>query len=258
MHESNADARITDTEVPSTYACSFRSATDTSMKRILRALEVPALLAVPLVLALCAILRVQQTALLMLIVVGVALLVFFAHFELARPALRQLMPVVVLSALASAGRILFAAIPNFKPISALCILAGAVFGRRAGFMVGALTALVSNFFFGQGPWTPWQMYAWGLVGYGAGVLADRNLLRHPVVLCLFGFLSALGYGVLLNTYYFIGFVQPLTWQSALIAYGTSLPFDITHGVATVVFLLLIYAPWRTKLERIKRKYDLAV
>ena len=76
------------------------------------------------------------------------------------------MPTVVLAALAAAGRILFAPIPDFKPVSAIAIIAGVAFGRKSGFMVGSLAALASNFFFGQGVWTPWQMYAWGLVGYG--------------------------------------------------------------------------------------------
>lgn len=167
------------------------------------------------------------------------------------------MPTVVLVALAAAGRMLFAPIPDFKPVSAICILAGAVFGRRSGFMVGALAALVSNFFFGQGPWTPWQMYAWGLVGYLAGVLAERGWLDRTPAVAAYGFLSGLLYGLLLNGWYIVGFVHPLTWPAALLAFGAALPFDALHGAATVAFLLALYAPWRRKLERIKRKYALA-
>ncbi|MCL1798042.1 MAG: ECF transporter S component [Eggerthellaceae bacterium] len=226
------------------------------MKQLLKQLEIPALVGVPVVLLLCAFFRVAQTAVLSLGIVLVALLIFFVNYETAKPALRQIMPTVVLGALAAAGRILFAPIPNFKPVTALCILAGVVFGRRAGFMVGALAALVSNFFFGQGPWTPWQMYAWGMIGYGAGMLAERGWFKHPVVLYGYGFLSAIAYGVLLNTWHVIGFVKPFTWQGALLAYGASLPFDAIHAVATVAFLLVIFAPWRKKLERIKKKYEL--
>lgn len=224
--------------------------------RVLRALEAPVLVAVPAALALCAFFQVEQTALLTLAVAFAAVAVFFAGFEASRPALRQVMPTVVLGALAAAGRILFAPVPDVKPVSAVCILAGAVFGRRPGFMVGALAALVSNFFFGQGPWTPWQMYAWGLVGYLAGVLAERGLLEHRAVIYGYGFASALLYGFLLNSWYVVGFVNPLTWQGALLAYGPGLPFDCVHGAATVVFLLAIYAPWHRKLERIRRKYAL--
>ena len=215
-----------------------------SVARALRALEAPALVAVPLVLAACAFLNLDQSALLTVVTALLAVGVFFAAFETSRPSLRQVMPTVVLAALAAAGRMLFAPIPDFKPVSAICILAGAVFGRRSGFMVGALAALVSNFFFGQGPWTPWQMYAWGLVGYLAGVLADR------------GWSSALLYGLLLNGWNAIGFVHPLTVPAVLVSFGAALPFDLLHGVATVVFLAALYLPWKRKLERIKRKYAL--
>lgn len=222
--------------------------------RVLPKLEIPALAAVLAALAFGAVAQFDQTALLSLGVVVGALVVFFARFETSKPALRQIMPTVVLAALAAAGRILFAALPDFKPVSAIAIIAGAAFGRQAGFMVGALAALVSNLFFGQGPWTPWQMYAWGLIGYFAGVLADRGVFERRPVLYVYGFAAPLLYGFLLNSYYIVGFVHPLTWQTALLAYGAGLPFDLVHGAATVVFLAILYQPWRKKLDRIKRKY----
>ena len=224
--------------------------------RILRRLEVPMLVAVPAVLFACALLQFDQTALLTLVVAVAAVAVFFASFEASRPPLRRIMPTVVLGALAAAGRILFAPVADVKPVSAVCIVAGAVFGRQSGFMVGALAALVSNFFFGQGPWTPWQMYAWGLVGYLAGVLADRGWLDRTPVLLAFGFSSALLYGLLLNGWNAIGFIHPLTVPAVLVSFGAALPFDLLHGVATVVFLAALYLPWKRKLERIKRKYAL--
>ena len=224
--------------------------------RVLPKLEIPALAAVLAALAFGAVAQFDQIALLSLGVVVGALVVFFARFETSKPALRQIMPTVVLAALAAAGRILFAALPDFKPVSAIAIVAGAAFGRQAGFMVGALAALVSNLFFGQGPWTPWQMYAWGLIGYFAGVLADRGAFEKRPVLYVYGFAAPLLYGFLLNSYYIVGFVHPLTWQTALLAYGAGLPFDLVHGAATVVFLAILYQPWRKKLDRIKRKYGI--
>lgn len=227
------------------------------MKRFLQYSEIPFLIAVPLTLLACAFFRVGQAALLTLLVVVVALAVFFANFESSKPTLRQIMPTVVLASLAAAGRVLFAPVPSFKPVSAICIIAGVVFGKRSGFMVGALAALVSNFFFGHGPWTPWQMYAWGMVGYFAGVCAEHDLFKQQWVLYGYGFLSSLGYGFLLNTWHIVGFLQPLTLPGALIAYGAGLPFDISQGVASVAFLLILYAPWRKKLERIKEKFALS-
>lgn len=232
------------------------SAMPSTLARMLRVLEIPALIAVPVALGACAYFNIEQGALLTVVTALAAVGVFFASFEASRPALRQIMPTVVLAALAAAGRMLFAPIPDFKPVSAICILAGAVFGRRSGFLVGALAALVSNFFFGQGPWTPWQMYAWGLIGYLAGVMADRGWLDKLPVLYVYGFLSALIYGLLLNGWYVIGFVHPLTLPAVLVAVAAALPFDVIHGIATVVFLTALYVPWRKKLERIKRKYAL--
>lgn len=229
----------------------------TLVSRVLAALEIPALIAVPAALGLCAYVQMEQAALFTMVVAIAAVGVFLAGFETSRPALRQIMPAVVLGAIAAAGRVLFAPVPDFKPVSAVCILAGAVFGRRSGFLVGALAALVSNFFFGQGPWTPWQMYAWGLVGYLAGMLADRGWLDRMPAVCVYGFLSGLLYGLLLNGWYIVGFVHPLTWPAALFAFGAALPLDALHGAATVAFLLALYAPWRRKLERIKRKHALA-
>lgn len=280
------------------------------------AAEIVAIFATPVVLVACAIANFDQTALLTLVVVLASIGIFFASYEASRPRLRDIMPTVVLAALAAAGRILFAPIPDFKPVSAIAIIAGVAFGRKSGFMVGALAALASNFFFGQGPWTPWQMYAWGLVGYGAGLLAmvpakrraveskgscrarsgeatgvtcgllspdgetesaallphqartdkenralaTRRLLdAHPTIVYAYGFLACLGYGFILNAWSILSFfhAQASGWAGILAVYATALPFDIVHGVATVVFLLALYGPWRRKLERVRRKFGLA-
>ena len=248
------------------------------------ALEALSICATPAVLVVCTLTNADQTALLSLVVVLASLGVFFATYESSTPRLRDIMPTVVLAALAASGRILFAPIPDFKPVSAIAIIAGVVFGRKSGFMVGALAALASNFFFGQGPWTPWQMYAWGLVGYGAGLLVaipvrasnrasesglaecgeDRSprkqslIERHAVIIYIYGFGSCLMYGFILNAWSILSFyhAQASGLAGILLVYATALPFDVTHGVATVVFLAALYAPWRRKLKRIKSKYGM--
>lgn len=220
-------------------------------------IEVAVLVAVPAVLLACALAGVQLSALLSVLVVCAALGIFAAGYERSRPALRQVCPTVVLAALAAAGRILFAPIPDVKPVTAICIVAGVAFGRRSGFAVGALAALCSNFFFGQGAWTPWQMYAWGLTGYFAGCFAQAGAFdKHPKLVYAWGFAAPLLYGLILNGWYVVGFIQPLTWPAVIAAYAAGLPFDLIHSVATVAFLLVIYAPWGRKLARIKRKYEL--
>lgn len=226
------------------------------VSRTLSVLELPALLAVPIPMVTLALSGVDATAGLTLLVSLLAVGLVFASFEASRPPLRQLMPTAVLAATAAAGRVLFAPIPDVKPVSAIAVIAGATLGRRSGFMVGAVAALVSNFFFGQGSWTPWQMYAWGLVGYLGGVFADRGLLERGGVLYAWGFLSALMYGAILNGYYVLGFVRPLTWPSVLAAYAAGFPLDCVHGVATAAFLAAIWLPWGRSIRRVVRKYDL--
>lgn len=228
----------------------------TSRARALASLEIPALVAVPVAMVAFALAGMRASAGLTLVVVLLALGLLFASFEASRPALRQLMPTAVLAAVAAAGRVLFAPLPDVKPVSAIAILAGAALGRRSGFVVGALAALASNVFFGQGPWTPWQMYAWGLVGYVSGVLGERGLLERMPVLYVWGFASGLVYGLILNGYHVLGYVQPLTWESALVACAASIPLDVTHGVATVAFLAAIWLPWGRAIRRVVAKYGL--
>ena len=221
------------------------------------AVEVCAMVATPVVLLACALLRVRSSAGLTMLVVVVSLVMMFVGFETSRPTLRQILPTAVLAAIGAVGRIAFAALADVKPLSAVAIVAGASLGRRSGFVVGALAALVSNVFFGQGPWTPWQMYAWGLVGYLGGVLAERGVFeRHASLVLVYGLLSGILYGFILNSWHVIGFVHPLNWHTALLAYGAGAPLDVVHGVATAVFLALIYVPWRRAIERVVAKYGL--
>ncbi len=227
------------------------------------ALEVALLSAVPVVMGVALLSGAANAALLMMVVVTLVLALFFLGYEHGRPALRQIMPTLVLAALGAAGRILFAPIPDFKPLSAIAIIAGATLGPRNGFMVGALAAFTSNFFFGQGLWSPWQMYAWGVVGYMGGALAragaleDRATDRPRVwALALMGLASGALYGLIINAYGVLGFVRPLTWAGALAYVAASLPFDAMHGVATALFLMVLYGPWTRRIGRVVRKYGL--
>ena len=211
-------------------------------------------LLVPAAMIACILLQSPQTALLSTLILLAALTPFFLAFERQKPRPRDFMPVVVLTALSVTGRLLFAALPNFKPVSAIVILAGVCFGRQSGFLTGALSALVSNLFFGQGPWTPWPMYAWGLMGYVAGALASTKLFRRPWVVLLYGFLASFGYGFLMNSWMLFSFVHPVTWQAALATYGAALAFDAAHAVSTVAFLSVTLLPWQKELRRIRQKY----
>ena len=214
------------------------------------------LLAVGVTLALG--LRGTNYLLLSMLILAEMALPMLIRFERRRPRARELALLAVLSALGIAGRAVFAMLPFFKPVLALVILTGASLGCEAGFLVGAVTMLVSNFFFAQGPWTPWQMAAAGLVGALAGLAFARGALRAKrLPLCLFGAVAALcPYGVMMNLATVVMYRQAVTWPLLRAALVSGLPVDLVHAAATVVFLWLFSRPMLRVLTRIRKKYGL--
>ena len=193
-----------------------------------------------------------------LILVIAAMLPFFMMFEGRKPKAREIMVISVLAAIGVAGRAAFFMVPSFKPVAAIVILTGISFGGEAGFLVGCMIMLLSNMFMGQGPWTPWQMFAFGIIGYLAGVLYQCGILKaKKTQLCVFGFLSVfLIYGGIMNPtgiQMSYGYIT----KSTLIAYYISgAPVDLVHALSTVLFLWVLSRPLLEKLERIKVKYGL--
>ena len=224
------------------------------MRRTL--LEVASLVSVPAVLIICVLMGIDYTALVTTLVVALSLIPFIIGLERDNLKPKNIMPIVVLSALAVAGRVIFAAFPNVKPVSAIVIMAGVIFGRRSGFITGLLAALVSNVFFGQGPWTLWQMYAWGLMGYVAGTLAEHDIIKGRVSVMVFGAIAPFGYTLILDSYYIFGFLTEISLQAVFVTIGLGMMGAVAHSIATVGFLALIYLPWVRKLERIKTKYGI--
>jgi len=184
-----------------------------------------------------------------------AMVPFFLRFERRKPQAKELVIIAVMATLAALGRVAFAPIPNFKPTSAVVIITALAFGPEAGFLTGAVAAAASNLFFGQGPWTPWQMFCWGMVGFGAGILS-RGWLKSKLWLCIYSFLSGFAYGWIMNIWFIISFIQPLTWAAVIAAYISSFWFDFTHALSTLIFILVLAKPWLKKLNRIKIKYGL--
>ena len=184
---------------------------------------------------------------------------FFMMFERRKPKARELVIIAVLCALGVAGRSAFFMLPQFKPVLALVILSGVAFGGETGFLVGAVTMLVSNMLFSQGPWTPWQMFAMGIIGFLSGVLfGGRRLGRSRAVLAVFGaFAAVVIYGGILNpTSLLMYSAQTINREMLLACYASGLPMDLVHGAATALFLLLAAEPMLEKLERVKVKYGL--
>lgn len=184
---------------------------------------------------------------------------FFMVFEDRRPQARELIIIAVLSAIAVAGRAAFFMLPQFKPVVAIVIISAVCFGAEAGFLVGAMTGFVSNFFFSQGPWTPWQMFSFGIIGFIAGILFKKGKLeKRRISLCIYGGLATFFiYGFLLDTATWIMFPQGNTTLASIIPiYLSGVPFNIIHAAATVIFLAVISKPMIEKLDRIKEKYGL--
>jgi energy-coupling factor transporter ATP-binding protein EcfA2/uncharacterized membrane protein len=183
---------------------------------------------------------------------------FAADFEHRGARTRELVVTAVLCALAVAGRAAFFMLPGFKPVLAMVIISGAAFGGETGFVVGSLTMLVSNVMFGQGPWTPWQMFAMGLAGFAAGLIYGGGRLRPGrTSLCVFGALAAVFlYGPIVNLSSVLIWQPEVTWGMVLAAFAAGLPFDLVHAAATVIFLWLISGPMLKKLDRMKIKYGI--
>ena len=179
-----------------------------------------------------------------LVIIIYSLLPFFMVFEGRKPQVRELVVLATMVALATAGRAAFFMIPSFKPIIAIVIISAIAFGGEAGFLVGAMTMVVSNFLFGQGPWTP--------ILYRIGLLPTKRLS-----LCIYGFLvTVFIYGGIMNPAALFMSVYDFTWEGLLAIYISGIPVDLVHASSTFIFLWIGAKPLLEKLQRIKIKYDL--
>lgn len=193
-----------------------------------------------------------------LLIVVYSMIPFFMIFEGRKPQARELIVLATLAALACAGRGAFFMVPNFKPVIAIVIVSGIAFGGEAGFLVGAMTMLVSNFLFGQGPWTPWQMFAMGLIGFLSGILYQKGWLSTKAwSLSFYGFLVTIFiYGGIMNPAALFMSMYEFTWSGLLAIYISGIPVDLVHAVSTFLFLWFGARPLLEKLNRIKIKYGL--
>ena len=217
------------------------------------------LLAIPLTIAAGLMIAGSRRYMLVsLLIIFETMIPFFLVFEGRKPQARELVILSVLSALAIGGRAVFFALPGFKPVVAMVILSGVAFGGEAGFMIGAMTMFCSNVLFGQGPWTPWQMFAMGIIGLLAGILFRKGFLhRDRFSLSVYGGLTTLViYGGIMNPASVLMYQANPNWQMILSAYITGVPADVVHAVSTIFFLWFLSEPMLEKLDRVKVKYGL--
>lgn len=194
-----------------------------------------------------------------LLVLLEAMLPFFVSFEDRKPKVRDIVTLAVMCALAVTGRTAFFMLPNFTPVMAIVIIAGVAFGCEGGFITGAMTMFVSNFIMGQGPWTPWQMFAMGLVGFLAGLffagssVRTRNMTK--LGLCIFGALICIVvYGGIMNPASVIMWQPNVNFSMIMASYVTGFPFDLAQATATVIALWLVARPFLEKLDRVRIKF----
>ena len=186
------------------------------------------------------------------------MLPFFFLFEKRKPQARELVTIAVMCALATVSRVAFAFLPSFKPITGIVMITGIAFGPEAGFLTGALSAFASNFFYSQGPWTPWQMMAYGIGGFVAGLLfSKRGMKNKPAVLAVFGFLMiVLVVGPLLDLCTIFTSLTTLSWEGASLVFIRGFPLNVSHGVGCALTMLLFSRPLMEKLNRLKLKYGM--
>lgn len=192
-------------------------------------------------------------ALASLLITCMSLILFSCGFERRKTGTRRMILVAVMTALSVLGRFIFSVIPAFKPITAIVVITAIYIGSEAGFLTGALSAVISNFYFGQGPWTPFQMLSWGLIGLFAGMLS-QPLKKSRILLSLYGIFAAAGYSLVMDVWtvlWYNGSFNPSLYYAAM---ATALPYTLFYAVSNVIFLNAIARPFGEKLARVRIKY----
>ena len=183
---------------------------------------------------------------------------FFIAFETNENTGRELVVIAVMCAISVVGRLIFAPIPGFKPVTAVVIITGAVLGAEAGFITGSMTALCSNIFFGQGPWTPFQMFSWGIIGFISGLIFFRRQKKNLVLIIIAGMLFGVLFSLLMDIWTTVSISGSFIVNEYIACIIAAIPVTIEYAVSNAVFLAVLFNPFNKKLERIKTKYGVFV
>lgn len=189
-----------------------------------------------------------------LCVIFLACVPFFLSFE-KKSSTRRIVLLAVMTALSVAGRFIFAPLPFFKPVTAMVVIAGMYFGSEVGFLTGALSAVISNFYFGQGAWTPFQMFSWGIIGFVAGILSNP-LIKSKVVLIIYAVFAGVAYSFLMDIWTVLWMDGAFNPARFIAAVGTAFPVTLEYIVSNIVFLLILAPMFGKKIERLKTKYGI--
>ncbi len=186
-----------------------------------------------------------------LVITILAIILFISGFEQRKIGTRRMVLVVVLTVMSVIGRFF----PIIKPVTALTIIAGMYLGSEAGFLVGAMSAVISNFFWGQGPWTPFQMFAWGMIGLLAGLFSGI-LRRNRIVLYIAGAFSGVLFSMIMDIWTVLWYNNGFDLNLYLTAISTAVPMTLVYAVSNVIFLIVLAGPIGKKLDRIKTVYGI--
>jgi energy-coupling factor transport system substrate-specific component len=192
-------------------------------------------------------------ALLSIIMISLAILIFFIRFEQKSVNSKEVALIATMASIAGVSRIPFAMFVNVQPTTFIVMITGYVMGPQTGFIVGAVAALVSNFFLGQGPWTPWQMFSWGICGVIGGLMSRMSKsFNLPIFALVCGFGGYL-FGWLMNIWHWMGFVYPLSLKTFLATYVASFPFDTIHMIGNLIISIAFGKSFYNILIRFKKK-----
>lgn len=192
-----------------------------------------------------------------IIIAFICLIPQFVKFENSKTSASELVIIASMIALSVVGRIIFTPVPGFKPVTAIVIITGIAFGSEAGFITGALTALISNIFMGQGPWTTFQMFVWGFLGYLSGIIYKNIGEKQPnmIILSIFGGLGGVVFSLLMDIYTVISY-KDISFSRYILCVSNSFPFMAIYAISNIIFLLILAKPILTKTNRIKKKYGI--
>lgn len=198
----------------------------------------------------------ENLSLILTLAVFLSLILSYFYFEKSNLGTKEIALIATLSTFAGVSRAAFAAFPNIKPTTFIVAISGLVFGSYEGFLTGSTAGFISNIFLGQGPWTPWQMFSWGIVGAISGLIGKRKSkisAEFFSVICFFyGFL----FDWIMNLWHVLGFIKPLNIKTIALAYLSGLTFDVLHAASSFVFCIIFYDSFIKVLKRFKRRIEI--
>ncbi|MCD7892851.1 MAG: ECF transporter S component [Erysipelotrichaceae bacterium] len=195
----------------------------------------------------------HQLNLLIILLIILSTLPFYFRYEQRKPRAREIVVLAIYIALCVSSRVLFMLTPSFKPMAALIIIAGLVFGKEFGFLCGSLSAVVSNIFFGQGPWTPYQMVSLALIGFISGCFG--NYKQSKLFLVVIGLFSGVFYSLVMDIWGVLSVDQIFLLSRYIAMIISSLPTTLIYCVSNILFLIILTPTMIRKLERVKIKYE---